>query len=76
MSDEKQRLGRNPLNKLKARPSSEFLQSTIPAEKRRGRPTVEKFRKMQVQIDWVQLFEQAVPNGVKKLTKLFISKIV
>ncbi len=76
MRDKKRRLGKNPLEKLKARPSSEFLQSAIPEEQRRGRVSLEKLKKMQVQIDWVQLYEQAVPAGVKKLTKLFISKIV
>ena len=71
----KQKLGRNPLNKLKARQSASYLQSAQPNRKMKGDwAALDKIKELKIQIDWVQFYDQAVPKSLKTLTKRFMSK--
>lgn len=74
--DPAEKLGRNPLTKLKTRQSSHFLQSTKPVKSHSAsrNQVIEKFKELELQIDWVQLYDQAVPRAIKKFAKLFSVK--
>lgn len=65
----KRRVGRNPLEKLNARQSSKHLQSEPHVSQRHVAPIMKKVREMQIQFDWTQFYDQAVPEGLKKLSK-------
>lgn len=69
MSKGKNRVGRNPLEKLSPRNSDSKLQPTFSKKLRGETSFVEKLRQMQIQFDWQQFYDQAVPNKLKSLVE-------
>ena len=66
------KLGRNPLESLKPRPSSKHLHNPDPRQAKKSRSLLDKVKKLKIEIDWVQFYEQVVPKSLKKITSLFI----
>ncbi|MDZ4677143.1 MAG: hypothetical protein SGI74_06485 [Oligoflexia bacterium] len=71
---EKQKLGRNPLNKLKNRST----QDQIPVEriiaatpKSSNVDGLAKIKEMQLEVNWQELFDSTVKTQLRKISRFF-----
>ena len=63
------KVGRNPLQKLNRRQSSDHLQSEALSNNQGRLQIFKKVKELDVRFDWRQFYDQALPERIKHITQ-------